>query len=149
MFSEARKARDAERIAYLENELEDWIGRDPEGFLQTVRDRALLATKDIFGADSPAMRFMDSILATGKPHPATFNELLTYKGTSLIDPQKAQVMGQDIAYELLRVHDGESEHYIENNLYGFWSDLEDAGMSHHDIGRYFERFENVQASKGA
>jgi hypothetical protein len=140
MDPEERKARDAERIAYLENEIENQIKDNPLKFLDFVCARASLAAKDIFGEDSPAMRFMDSVRSTGKPHPATFSAAFTFKGTSLIDPTKAERVGRNIAYELLRVHDNDAGYYVENNMYGLWEILEDAGMSHNDIGRYFERY---------
>ena len=141
MDSEMRKARDAERIAYLERNLEEQIQKNPEGFLQTVRERALRASRDIFGEDTPAMRFMESVLKTGIPHPATFSKILLYRGISLVDPEKAENLGRSIAYELLRVHENDIAYYVENNMYGLWEALEIAGMSHEDIGRYFERFE--------
>lgn len=141
MGDKERKQRDSERISYLENELELWIENDKDTFLQTVAARVLSAAEDVFGLNCPAMRFLENTLKTGKPHPAKFNEVVLFHGTSLVKVENAQALGRSMAYELLRIHNREIQYYIENNLYGWWEDLEAAGMSHDNIGRYFEGFD--------
>lgn len=141
MDNAERKKRDSLRISYLETEIEDWISCNKNTFLTTVSKRVLKIGDDVFGSDGAANKFLESVLNSGSPHPENFGSDLLYYETSLIDQRHALNLGINLSYELLRVHNCEIQYYIENNLYGLWENLEAAGMSHDNIGQYFESFD--------
>ena len=141
-FSEELRKRNAERCEYLEGHMDSLLESDLPGFFKNVEKRVFLAANDVYGDNTPAMRFFESVLKTGEPHPLTFNEALLYKGVSLITESEAVDLGWRLGFEILHLHNKDVDYYEENNLYGFWESLEQSGMSHENIGRYFERFDD-------
>ena len=138
--------RNRERCKYIDEVMDPLLNTDPDEYLRNISRRIMQAGEDIFGTSSDAVEFLRFVQSGGTRDPATFSYEFVPSNTSSVAKDEAPHLCLMMAYELLWIYRGDLDYFKEDGFYSFWFLLEDAGMSHEDIGRYYERFDSISHS---
>jgi hypothetical protein len=142
IFSGDLRRRNQGRLNYMREVLEPLLAENAEQFYEEASARVLLASNDVFGPGSSVVDALCSVRTQGLADDNRLSESIAFDQVNLIEPEKAVRLAQLLAYELLCIHNRHLDYFLEEGLMGLWSALETSGMSHADIGRYFERYNN-------
>lgn len=133
------RARDAERITYIDNHLLPMLSRDKEAFVRLMRQMLKKAAEDIFGIESRAVAHL--MKAHNPSEPDDFYSLIQHEANPRrINKSASAEIFRTLKHDLRILEDPDPLYFDSEFVFGFWGALEAAGMSHEDIGRYFEQF---------
>ena len=136
------RRRNQGRLNYMYEVLEPLLTENAEQFYEEASERVLLASNDVFGPGSSAVDALCSVRTQGLVDHNRLSESIDFDQVNLIEPEKSVMLAKQLAYELLCIHNRHIDYFLDEIMMGLWSALETAGMSHADIGRYFERYNN-------
>jgi hypothetical protein len=134
--------RNSTRINYININLGELLDKKPDLYFKTAGARMLSAGRDVYGENSEAIVFLNSVLATGQPDPSLFDRVVINEPILLIQKERAYYFGLHLAYDLLWIHRRDIEGFLQDSLFGFWELLKNSGMSDQLIGLYFEDFDD-------
>ena len=120
--------------------METNLAENPGRFYDDLKARVMQAAKDIYGPESEAIQFLEKAAVDENIKFYSFPKNTTSIFQSVGAGNLANVLGENLAQLLWGILRKDTDYFTTEGLSGFWGDLEDAGMSSDDIGRYFERY---------